>query len=185
MTSRYTSIAEQIRRGGVVGYPTESVFGLGCDPHDAAAVARIFELKQRDPGQGFLLIAADLQQIARYIDAAQVPAEVRARVESGWPGPSTWIFPASREVPAWISGRHTGISLRVTAHGPAAALCRAFGGALVSTSANPHGLPPARPAAEVEAYFPGQLAAVLDEPVGTLAQPTIIRDALTGEVVRA
>lgn len=185
MTLPYAPIAEQIRRGGVVAYPTESVFGLGCDPHDAAAVARVFALKQRDPGQGFLLIGADLAQVARYIDVAQVPAEVRARIESGWPGPSTWIFPASSEVPPWISGRHTGIAVRVTAHGPAAALCRAFGGALVSTSANPHGLPPARTAAEVEAYFPGQLAAVLDAPVGTLAQPTTIRNALTGEVVRA
>lgn len=185
MTLPYTSIADQIRRGGVVGYPTESVFGLGCDPHDAAAVARVFALKQRDPGQGFLLIGADISQIERYIDADRVPADVRVRIESGWPGPSTWIFPASREVPAWISGRHTGIAVRVTAHGPAAALCRAFGGALVSTSANPHGLPPARTAAEVEAYFPGQLAAVLDAPVGTLAQPTTIRDALTGHVVRA
>ena len=136
-----------LRRGGVLAYPTEAVYGLGCDPHDQAAFARIFALKQRPATQGVLLIAADFAQVERYIDFAQVPAMVLAQVRASWPGPHTWIFPRSAAVPGWVAGAHAGIALRVTAHGPAAELCRAFGGALVSTSANPHGQPPARSAA--------------------------------------
>jgi len=87
-------------------------------------------------------------------------------------------------VPPWISGGHAGIALRVTAHAPAAALCRAFGGALVSTSANRHGEPPTRSAAEIRTVFGDELDALVDAPVGGLERPTAIRDAISGEFVR-
>jgi L-threonylcarbamoyladenylate synthase len=177
--------AALLRGGGVLAYPTEAVFGLGCDPHDRAAFERVFALKQRPATQGVLLIAAEFAQVERYIDLAAVPAEVLAQVQASWPGPNTWIFPRSPAVPEWVAGAHAGIALRVTAHAPAAALCRAFGGALVSTSANPHGEPPARSADTVEAYFGAALAGVLDAPLGEQARPTVIRDALTGAIIRA
>ncbi len=87
-------------------------------------------------------------------------------------------------MPAWVAGAHAGIALRVTAHAPAADLCRAFGGALVSTSANPHGQPAARSAAMVEAYFGQALDGVLDAPLGGQERPTVIRDALSGAIIR-
>jgi len=177
--------AALLRSGGVLAYPTEAVYGLGCDPHDRAAFERIFALKQRPATQGVLLIAADFGQVERYIDLAAVPPEVLAQVRASWPGPHTWIFPRSAEVPEWVAGAHSGIALRVTAHEPAAALCRAFGGALVSTSANPHGQPPARSAAAVEHYFGAALDGLLDAPLGGLERPTVIRDALTGAIIRA
>ncbi len=99
---------------------------------------------KRPPTQGVLLIAADFTQIERYVDMTKVAAGVLEQVRASWPGPFTWVFPRSAEVPEWVAAAHPGIALRVTAHAPAAALCRAFGGALVSTSANPHGQPPAR-----------------------------------------
>jgi L-threonylcarbamoyladenylate synthase len=105
-------------------------------------------------------------------------------VLASWPGPFTWIFPRSERVPAWVSGRHAGIALRVTAHPTAAALCRAFGGALVSTSANPHGQPSARTGDEVRSYFPQGVDVLVDEAVGGLARASEIRDVLTGELVR-
>lgn len=179
-----TEAATLLHGGGVLAYPTEAVFGLGCDPHDRVAFERIFELKRRPPTQGVLLIAADVGQVERYIDHAAVPADVMAQVQASWPGPNTWIFPRSAHVPEWVAGAHAGIALRVTAHGPAAALCRAYGGALVSTSANPHGEPPARSAAAVEAYFGEVLDGVLDAPLGGLERPTVIRDALTGAIIR-
>ena len=104
----------------------------------------MFALKQRPPEHGVLLIAAEFAQIERYIARDQVPAGLMDEVRASWPGPYTWVFPRAPHVPAWVAGAHAGIALRVTAHAPAAALCRAFGGALVSTSANPHGTPPAR-----------------------------------------
>lgn len=190
MASRFTlaeldQAAALLRRGGVLAYPTEAVYGLGCDPHDRVAFERIFALKQRPPTQGVLLIAADFGQVERYVDRAAVPDDVMRQVMASWPGPNTWIFPRSAEVPDWVAGAHAGIALRVTAHEPAAALCRAYGGALVSTSANPHGEPPARSAAAVEAYFGERLDGLLDGPLGGLERPTVIRDALTGAIIRA
>ncbi|GAB3790833.1 L-threonylcarbamoyladenylate synthase [Dyella agri] len=177
--------ADLLRAGGVLAYPTEAVYGLGCDPHDQAAFAKIFALKQRPATQGVLLIAADFAQVERYIDFERVPEAVLAQVRASWPGPHTWIFPRSAAVPDWVAGAHAGIALRVTAHEPVVALCRAFGGALVSTSANPHGEPPARSAATVQDYFGEVLDGVLDAPLGTQASPTTIRDALSGAIIRA
>jgi L-threonylcarbamoyladenylate synthase len=186
---RYTlgeldAAAASLRGGSVLGYPTEAVFGLGCDPHNQQAFERIFALKQRPATQGVLLIAADFTQVERYVDMSKVPADVLAQVQASWPGPFTWVFPRSGQVPEWVAGAHPGIALRVTAHAPAAALCRAFGGALVSTSANPHGQPPARDLATLAGYFGDALDGMVDAPLGGAAQPTTIRDALTGSIIR-
>jgi L-threonylcarbamoyladenylate synthase len=177
--------AALLRAGGVLAYPTEAVYGLGCDPHDRAAFEKIFALKQRPATQGVLLIAADFAQVERYIDFARVPDAVLAEVRASWPGPNTWIFPRSADVPDWVAGAHAGIALRITAHAPSAALCRAFGGALVSTSANPHGQPSARSAQAVRDYFGDALDGVLDAPLGGQERPSTIRDALTGAIIRA
>ena len=177
--------AALLRGGGVLAYPTEAVFGLGCDPHDRVAFERLFALKERPATQGVLLIAADFAQVAPYIDLAAVPAAVMDQVHATWPGPNTWVFPRSARVPEWVAGGHAGIALRVTSHEPAAALCRAFGAPLVSTSANPHGQPPARDVATLERYFGDRLEAALDAPLGGLDRPTSIRDALTGAIIRA
>lgn len=190
MLKRYSlneldAAAALLRGGGVLAYPTEAVFGLGCDPHDRVAFERLFALKQRPSTQGVLLIAADFGQIERYIDLAAVPEEVLQQVHASWPGPHTWIFPRSADVPDWVAGSHAGIALRVSAHEPAAALCRAYGGALVSTSANPHGHPPARAAQTVAEYFGDALDGLLDAPLGGQQNPTVIRDALSGAIIRA
>lgn len=190
MTARFTladldAAAALMRDGGVLAYPTEAVYGLGCDPHNLAAFERLFALKQRPPTQGVLLIGADFAQVEPYIDLAAVPAEVLAQVQESWPGPFTWIFPRSPRVPDWVAGAHAGIALRVTAHEPAAALCRAFGAALVSTSANPHGQPPARSAEVAAGYFGPALEGLLDAPLGDQARPSVIRDALTGAIIRS
>jgi L-threonylcarbamoyladenylate synthase len=178
-------IAAALRAGGVVAYPTEAVFGLGCDPGNHAAFERLFALKQRPPTQGVLLIGADFDQVAPYIDLAATPPEALARAQASWPGPHTWIFPRAAGVPAWIAGGHAGIALRVTAHAPAAALCRAFGGALVSTSANRHGEPPARRIDDVRSMFGATLDAILNGETGGLERPTPIRDAISGAIVRS
>ena len=181
-----TAIAEAVaalRAGGIIAYPTEAVYGLGCDPRDRDAVARLFELKQRPPGQGVLLIAADFPQVEKFIGS--VADEAIARARATWPGPHTWVFPRSAATPGWLAGEHAGIALRVTAHPLAAALCRAFGHALVSTSANRHGAAPARTAGEVRLALGATLAYVLEGATGGLERPTPIRDAMSGEIFRA
>ncbi|MBS0571282.1 MAG: Sua5/YciO/YrdC/YwlC family protein [Proteobacteria bacterium] len=184
MDAALQAAASALQAGGVIAYPTEAVYGLGCDPHNRVAFERVFVLKQRPPTQGVLLIAAEFAQVEKYVDAA-TPADAIARARATWPGPTTWVFPRAAGVPGWIAGTHAGIALRVTAHPLAAALCHAFGGALVSTSANRHGEPPARTASEVRAAFGGELAYILDGAVAGLSRPTPIRDALTGEWIRA
>ena len=171
-----------LRIGGVVAYPTEAVWGLGCDPRDEAAVARLFAAKRRPSSTGVLLIGAHFDHVAPYIGRASDDAVARAR--ASWPGPETWVFPADARVPAWIRGAHEGIALRVTAHPTAAALCRAFGGALVSTSANRHGEPPLYSATDVRDVFGQEIDAILDGALGMLARPTPIRDAVSGKTLR-
>ena len=175
--------AALLRGGGVLAYPTEGVYGLGCDPDNRAAFERIFAMKRRSPEQGVLLIAADFRQLADWIGDAPDAALERAR--AAWPGAHTFIFPRSPRVPAWVAGGHAGIALRVTAHAPAAALCRAFGGPIVSTSANRHGEAPARSAHEAAVLFGDALDAVLDAPLGGLDRPTPITDAVSGAIIRA
>jgi L-threonylcarbamoyladenylate synthase len=173
-----------LRAGHVVAYPTEAVYGLGCDPLNRAAVTRLFALKDRPPTQGVLLIAAAFSQVERYTDPSAVPAAALARAQATWPGPHTWVFPRAAWVPEWLAGSHTGIALRVTAHPLAAALCHAFGAPLVSTSANRHGEPPARSAVQVRTTFGDELAYILDGELGGLERPTPIRDVISGELLR-
>ncbi|HEX5959775.1 MAG TPA: Sua5/YciO/YrdC/YwlC family protein [Rhodanobacteraceae bacterium] len=175
--------ATLLRAGGVLAYPTEGVYGLGCDPDNRAAFERIFALKRRPPEQGVLLIAADFEQVRPWIGDAPKAALERAR--AAWPGAHTFVFPRSARVPAWVGGGHPGIALRVTAHAPSAALCRAFGGPIVSTSANRHGEPPARSAADIRAVFGEEPDGVLDAPLGGLDRPTPITDAVSGAIIRA
>src|SRR5689334_22081382 len=111
--ARIAEAAALLRAGGVLAYPTEAVFGLGCDPDNRAAFEKIFALKQRPPEQGVLLIAASFSQIADWIEA---PPDAIARARATWPGAHTWILPRSPRVPEWVAGGHGGIALRVTAH---------------------------------------------------------------------
>ena len=176
--------AQHQRAGDVLAYPTEAVFGLGADPDNEAAVARIFALKGRPSSVGVLLIASAFEHIAPLIDLSQVSAEALAQAHASWPGPMTWVFPRSERVPPWVSGGHTGIALRISAHPPVRALCQAFGGPIVSTSANLHGQPPAVDIATLHHYFGDRLDAVLDAPLGAQTRATPIRDVLTGAWLR-
>src|SRR5215813_6595470 len=122
MDSNLDACVAALRAGGVVAYPTEAVYGLGCDPENRAAFDRLFAIKRRPPTQGVLLIAADFAEVERYIDLAAVPPEAMRRAQSTWPGPHTWIFPRSAFTSSWLAGAHSGIALRVTAHPRAAEL---------------------------------------------------------------
>lgn len=183
MAAPLDSAVRALRAGGVIAYPTEAVFGLGCDPRDAAALERILALKGRPTSLGLILIASEFSQLAPLL--APLPPELEARASATWPGPVTWIWPCAAGLPPALTGGRDTLAVRVTAHPGAAALCHAFGGAIVSTSANRHGEPPARDAAAVLAAFGDALDAVVDGPCGGLARPTEIRDVRTGAVLRA
>ena len=171
-----------LRRGGIVAYPTEAVWGLGCDPLNGAAIARLLALKQRVAGKGLILIAHELAVLRPFL--APLPTRLEQRLRATWPGPVTWLLPAAAELPARLSGGRSTLAVRVTAHPLAAALCRELGAPLVSTSANPSARKPARSALRVRRYFGPRIDALLPGATGGLARPTEIRDAATGKVLR-
>lgn len=174
---------ETVSDGGVIAYPTEAVFGLGCDPLEEHAVARILEIKQRDAAKGLILIASRLEQLLPFM--AALPEPVMAKLKASWPGPVTWVVPAASHVPAWLTGGRATLAVRVTAHPVAAALCEACGMALVSTSANKSGQPPARTGLMVRSQLGDAVDCIVPGAVGGSAKPTEIREALTGKILRA
>lgn len=173
---------EILRKGGVIAYPTEAVFGFGCDPENRAAVERILKLKQRDQTQGLILVASSWEQLESLIEP--IPPRQLQRVLSTWPGPYTWIFPAKPEVPYWITGNHRSVAVRVSDHPIVQTLCQQFGGPIVSTSANIHQSPPARDFRTVKLLFEKQVDSIVPGNVGNLRNPTEIRDAVSGERIR-
>jgi len=177
-----TQTARAIHGGGIIAYPTEAVFGLGCDPLNPEAVHSLLALKQRPMDKGLILIAADIAQLIPFI--TPLTAEAEAQLAKTWPGPHTWLLPAHTDTPRWIRGRHDTIAVRVTAHPIAAALCQTAGHALISTSANPAGKTPATNALRVRHYFPDKLDNILHGALGTETGPTPIRDLTTQKLIR-
>ena len=180
----HAQAAAAIHAGGIVAYPTEGVWGLGCNPMDDAAVTRLLAIKQRDIAKGLILIAADEAQLAPYVELdAMAPARLD-EVRASWPGPNTWIVPAASAAPAWITGAHRGIAVRVSAHPQVIALCNAFGGALVSTSANLAGQPPPTRRDELDAALIDEIDGICAGETGGRREPSTIRDAASGELLR-
>lgn len=184
MHASLANVVAALHRGGVIAYPTEGVWGLGCDPRDEAAVLRLLALKQRDVAKGLILIASSEAQLAPFIDTASLAASQLAEVRASWPGPNTWILPASKDAPRWITGAHDGIAVRVTAHPLVRGLCDGFGGALVSTSANIASEPSPRTRAELDPRIVAGVDAVTEGETLGRAQPSTIRDARSGVVLR-
>ncbi|HDZ8880854.1 Sua5/YciO/YrdC/YwlC family protein [Aeromonas dhakensis] len=184
MSKEFELAVAALQHDGVIAYATEAVFGLGCDPDSEAAVQRLLAIKQRPVEKGLILIAADLAQLQDYIDLEQLTSEQLAKVEASWPGPFTWIMPARPDTPAWLTGQFDTLAVRVTAHPQVQALCRAFGKPLVSTSANLTGEEPARRLADIGELLASQLAYILPGEVGGQTNPSEIKDARTGAVIR-
>ncbi len=185
MVSNIEAMIDFLRSGAVIAYPTEGVWGLGCDPFDQAAVHRVLAIKQRPVEKGMILIAGDLAQLDGIVDWAGLPAERIAAVRATWPGAHTWVVPALPQVPRWITGAHDSVAVRVSAHPAVVALCAAFGGPLVSTSANFSGMPAVSTLDALDPALLARLDGVLDGQTGGLDRPTPIRDARSGESLRS
>ncbi|MCW2477060.1 MULTISPECIES: L-threonylcarbamoyladenylate synthase type 1 TsaC [unclassified Symbiopectobacterium] len=177
------SVLQELIKQNVIAYPTEAVFGLGCDPDSEAAVMQLLALKQRPVEKGLILIAADYQQLTPYIDDSQLSAEQKSAMFASWPGPVTWVMPAKPGTPRWLTGQFSSLAVRVSAHPLVRELCLAFGKPIVSTSANLTGLPPCRTVQEVLAQFGEAFPVLLGETSGR-QNPSEIRDVLTGNLIR-
>ena len=178
--------ASVLRQGGVIAYPTEAVYGLGCDPEKLDAVNKILDLKQRDKEKGLILVAANLEQLKKYI--APLEKDIEEKLLSSWKDKTkakTWIVPVKNNISELIKGKFDTIAIRVSHHPVVKSLCEAFSGAIVSTSANISTQEAARTAKEVKTTFNDNLDFILDGETNKNANPSEIRDALTDKVIRS
>lgn len=179
---RVDQAARIVLEGGIIAYPTEAVYGIGCLPLLEQALERIVRIKHRDARKGLIVVAADSAQLE---PLAAIPyGAIGAEIRAGWPGPRTWVVPARPGVPALLTGGRPTLAVRVSDHPILQRLCRRTGSALVSTSANHSGRHPARSALAVRHALGRELDFVLAGPLGPSGRPTEIRDAATGAILR-
>jgi len=168
--------------GGVIAYPTEGVWGLGCDPFDDAAVLRILQMKQRQVSKGLILVASNIDQLTPALSGLSKNELDQLRRDFGHP--ITWLVPDNGSLPYWITGGADTIAVRISRHPRVAALCEGLGSAMVSTSANPGGRPAARNALRVRQYFNRDLDYVFPGQLQNERGASEIRHLLSGQIIR-
>lgn len=169
-----------LSKGGIIAYPTEAIYGLGCDPFNETAVNKLLTIKQRSIEKGLILIAADFSQIEDLI----IPVASMNEIKKTWPGPNTWVFPATEQAPKWITGNFSTIAVRITDHPLAKKLCLDFQKPLVSTSANLAGENAVKHWQDLNPMLLQQIDYLIKDDVGTTEKPSIIRDAISGKILR-
>lgn len=175
--------ADSLGRGGVWAYPTEAVWGLGCDPWNLEAVERILSLKGRPWSKGLILVAADTDQLDCLLAGA--PKAVLKAVNDYWPGANTLLLPdPAQQVPQCVRGQHHRVAARIPDHPQVRRLCRAFGGPLISTSCNRAGGPPLRWSWQVSQHFGAALDGILPGALGGARRPSRIIDPMDGTLLR-
>ena len=181
--SRAIEAAKRLREGELIAYPTEAVWGIGCDPFNRDAVYRLLRLKQRPVNKGLLLVAAGMEQIGKLL--TQLTVDQLAALRETWPGHITWLVPdPARLYPEWIRGEHPAVAVRVSDHPVVRELCMAFGEPIVSTSANLAGKPEFRSVDEVRRQFGDAIGCLIEGELGAHDRPSEIRDLVTGERIR-
>ena len=179
ITKNPKDIKPHFIQGAVFAYPTEAVYGLGCDPKNEAAVMRLLEIKQRPITKGLILIAADFSQVEAYLkplNEKQLAFKQASDI--------TYIYPASDSAPKWLTGDFNSLAVRITKHPLVKELCTQLDSALVSTSANLTGKEPAKTANEVAIALDGLIEVILEGKTGDLDKPTEIRDSISGQIIR-
>lgn len=180
-----SKLQQQLIQGEVIAYPTEAVFGLGCDPLNQQAVEKLLALKQRSVEKGLILVASKPESLEKFVDLHnQIWLQ---QVLDSWADKTqaiTWLIPKKSTCPAWLTGKFETLAVRVSNHPVVRELCDLMpDGVLVSTSANPHNQSPALSCDEVKNYFGESLICVAGE-LGKLDQPSKIFDAKTGARLR-
>lgn len=171
--------AESLLGGGIIAYPTEGVFGLGCMPDDMNAVARLLRIKGRDPGKGLILIASHESQLRDWLasDTGEIPHPDPSH-------PITWIAPASDKAPPLVRGDHATIAVRLTTNPTAAALCSAVDSPIISTSANFSAARVARNRFVLRRNFGACVDYIVPGDCGPATGPSEIRNLETGKILR-
>lgn len=175
--------AQRLLAGEVLAYPTEAVWGLGCDPASEAATMRLLEIKDRPVSKGLILVAASPDQISGLLNG--LSSAQQEKILATWPGAVTWLIPDSNDIiPSWIKGQYTSVAVRVSAHPLVISLCQHFGGPLVSTSANRAGEPPAKTALQVIEQLGAEIDGLVPGSLGKEEAPSQIIDLLSDRIIR-
>jgi len=166
--------AEVIAAGGVIGFKTDTFYGLGADPLNRIAVQKIRTVKGREEAKPILLLISDQREVDRFI---QRKSQIFNRIaKAHWPGPLTLIGLARHELPNELTAGSGTIGVRLPRDQRVRDLVRVCGGALTATSANPSGYPPARSANEVATYFGNALDLIIDSGQVTVDEPSTVLD---------
>jgi L-threonylcarbamoyladenylate synthase len=174
-------IRAHLARGGIIAYATASCFGFGCDPKKQLIINRLLKLKQRPRHKGLIVVADTFQRLAPFIKP--LTTEEKNRALSKWPGPHTWLMPASHRASSALRGHHNKIAVRVDAHPDTVRLCKALRMALVSTSANVSGKRPVKTYQECLRQFGSQVLVVPGR-IGRSKTPSTIQDFESGKILR-
>jgi L-threonylcarbamoyladenylate synthase len=179
-SSHIREAVQCLQSGGVIAYPTETVYGLGCDIACASAVHRIQGIKERDTDKPFLILVETIEDAVQLVEG-DIAQSVLQLMNQFWPGPMTLIFSASSRVPFWIRGPGSTVGIRISPFPVCQSLLHDFQKPLVSTSANPRGVKPAKSIEEVVAYFGDSVDLILDGGVMESSTPSTVVD-VTGTV---
>jgi len=164
--------ASIIRQGGILAYPTDTIYGLGCDPYNPDAVNRLSEIKHRPLNKLFILLAADIDQLKGLIDIDTEQQDIIATQKSA----TSWIISASKTAPEWLTDNDNNITIRISQNLVVQKLCRHLGHAIISSSANLTGKTPAQNSLQIHKYFHATVDKILATNKKLTARPsTIIR----------
>jgi len=180
-----TSAEETYRQGGIIAYPTEAVFGLGCDPDNQQAIEKLLAVKERSADKGLILLAASYSQLLPYIDDSKISQDRRFSILSRWPDGITQLLPKSNNTSQLLTGKFDTIAVRLTSQPNVVALCNKLNKPIVSTSANLSGEQPAKTWQEVERCLSTKVDFIIKGKTLGYTHPSKIIDALTGETIRA
>jgi len=182
MNSSIRHAAQILTEGGLIAYPTEAVFGLGCLPDRHDTIQKLLTLKKRPKEKGLILLASDLSQLSPYL--CPIDPNILKKIKASWPGPTTWILPTPQETSPLIRGNFESIAVRISAHPIVQELCTQCQSPIISTSANISGQPMSYTTQDVKKHFNNDLDYILDGALGDSKKPSIIKDALSDQIIR-
>ncbi|TYK65821.1 Sua5/YciO/YrdC/YwlC family protein [Colwellia echini] len=179
------NVVDVFIQGGIIAYPTEAVFGLGCDPDNEAALSRLLELKQRPAEKGLILLAGNYAQLLPYIDVSKIPPEKLSLILSRWPDGITQLVPKNKNLSPLLSGQFDSIAVRITSQPDVVLLCEQANKPIVSTSANLSGQEPAKTWESLDKTLIEQVDFIIKGNTLGHTSPSKIIDALTDALIRA